>query len=83
MADRLVTLTYFHFPRGKYYGSGVYRSSKQFVFEVFEEVSAMLEQRKLPGLVKNHSPYYVLVDCTEFENNYPGLIVPLPESISS
>ncbi len=71
-----VVLTYFKAWNGlggKYYSSGEYVSEKDHYFEVVEEVRKMRDKGCLPGLVKGHSPYHVLV-TTEPES-VPHLLI--------
>jgi len=68
----LVKLTYFK-QSGKFYAEGEYRSFKTHMFEIFEEVQAMAETGKLPGLVKGCSEFIVSIDVPEHIYNHPHL----------
>lgn len=70
-----VDLTYFK-QTGKYYTNGDYLSSKEHLFEVFVEVQEFLNHRTLPGLCKNHSPYYVVINVPSHNHNHPHMCVP-------
>jgi hypothetical protein len=67
-----VNLEYFK-PSGKYYSSGTYESSKEHMFEIFDEVREMCRNQALPGLVIGHSDYAVYVSSNH-EYSYPCLI---------
>lgn len=67
-----VKLTYFK-ESGKYYSDGNYETNKIHLFEIFKEVKQKLDDRCLPGLIKNHSYFIVLIDVPEHQNNHPHL----------
>lgn len=68
-----VNLTYFN-ENGKFKYDGTYRTTKQHMYQIFDEVRQMLRERRLPGLIENHSPFIVHVDAPDNEHNYPGLV---------
>lgn len=70
-----VKLTYFRV-FGKYYSEGEYDTNQLHLFEIFEEVAKLIENRKLPGLIEGHGSYIVLVDVPEHPNNHPALVLP-------
>jgi len=71
----IVQLTYFK-SSGKYYSSGSYSTSKQHLFEVWEEVQVMANSRELPDLIRGHSDFTTLVRVPDHPNDYPQLITP-------
>lgn len=68
-----VKLTYFRL-RGKYYSEGEYETTRQHLFQIFEEVDLLRRERKLPGLAEGHDRYIVLVDVPDHKDNHPTLI---------
>jgi len=70
-----VELAYFK-QSGKYYTNAFYQSDKEHLFEVFSEVQKLLDRRVLPGLCKNHSPYYVVIDVPSHNHDYPHMCIP-------
>ena len=71
---RTVKLTYFR-RSGKYYTEGEYNSEKRHMHEIFDEVQLKSEMGTLPGLMKGHSDFIVLIDVPEHPNNHPRLVV--------
>lgn len=69
----LVMLTYFKWS-GKYYGQGEYETIEEDMFDIAKEVEAKLINRTLPGLIKNHSLFNVLINIPDHPRNYPMLI---------
>jgi hypothetical protein len=67
-----VELQYFK-EHGKYYASGTYETSKEHIFEISEEVDAMLKAGIRPGLGNGHSGFHVYVICPDHPNNFPLL----------
>lgn len=70
-----VKLTYFK-EHGKYYTEAEYSTERAYLFEIWAEVELMSRTRGLPGLVKDHSPFIVLVDVPEHPHNHPHLVMP-------
>lgn len=73
-----VKLTYFKFDHqsGKYYAEGEFDSNKDHLFEIWEQVREMLNEKRLPGLVENHSAFYVLAEVPGHPFEHPHLLVP-------
>ena len=69
-----VSLTYFKETTGKCYSSGVYTSHKEDLWEIFNEVDKMWHERRLPGLMMNHSPFITLVNVPDHPHDHPRLI---------
>jgi hypothetical protein len=70
-----VELTYFK-QSGKCYTGETYSTDKEWIFEIVAEVREMLEKRELPGLIKDHSPFTVLVDPVDHPHRHSTLIHP-------
>lgn len=70
-----VKLTYFK-KSGKYYSFGNYFSSKEHMFQIFEEVEEMKKNENLPGLVRGSWVDTILVESNDNPHGYPGLIMP-------
>jgi len=68
-----VNLTYFK-NSGKYYSEGSYESRFEQLWEIFMEVSNMLDMSKLPGLAPGHSYFIVLIDVPNHPHNHPHLV---------
>jgi hypothetical protein len=75
MVKHEVTLTYFK-QSGKYYTFGTYFSSKEHMFQIFEEVEEMKKKKNLPGLVSGYWEDSILVESNNNPHGYPGLIMP-------
>lgn len=60
---------------GKYYSEGYYESEKDSMYEIFDEVRLMLVSGKRPGLVDGFSHFHVVVDCPDWVNNVPQLML--------
>jgi len=71
-----VSLNYFR-ESGKWYSEGDYRTQKVHLWEIWKEVQAMLDERKLPGLIEGHSAFSVTVDVPQHVHRHPHLITPL------
>lgn len=69
-----VLLSYFK-PNGKWYSDDEYETSKELLFEIWDEVRAMRDARRLPGLVEGHSEYIVSVDVPDHPHRHPHLIM--------
>lgn len=69
-----VELTYFK-TNGKYYSSGDYKTKKQHLWEIWEEVREMQKEKKLPGLVDGHSEFHITIDVPEHPHNHPHLVL--------
>lgn len=69
-----VNLEYFK-KTGRYYSECSYVTTKEHLYEIFEEVRNLKEAKMLPGLVKGHSEFIVHIDVPEHPNNHPKLIV--------
>jgi len=74
-----VTLEYFR-ESGKWYGMGDYRTRKVHLWEIWEEVQSMLDERKLPGLIEGHSAYHVTIDVPQHVYRHPHLVSPMTMS---
>lgn len=74
-----VSLNYFR-ETGKFYSEGDYRTNKVHLWEIWEEVQDMLDNRKLPGLIEGHSEYSVIVDVPQHVHRHPHLITPVTVS---
>lgn len=72
-----IKLTYFS-SSGKYGYEGEYITSKYFMHEIFDEVTAMLRApiKNLPGLAEGWGDFYILVDVPDHPENYPSLVIP-------
>lgn len=68
-----VELTYFQ-ASGKYYTDGEYESSCEYLFDIWDEVAKMRDERRLPGLRLDHSPFIVLVNVPDHPHDHPHLI---------
>jgi hypothetical protein len=73
-----VELSYFRTDRpGKWYSDASYDEQDGFpLYEVWERVAVMQEARTLPGLIKGHSEYMVLVNVPGHPHEHPHLLVP-------
>lgn len=61
---------------GKYYSQGEYYSSKQELWEIWDEVEALLNRGKRPGLVDGAADdYHVLVEVLGHPHEHPYLRV--------
>jgi len=80
-----VELTYFRCTDkpGKYAGHGKYWTNQKNLWEIWQEVQTMLTARRLPGLIPNHNPYYVLVVVAEHAFAHPHLIIPVEFTLTS
>jgi len=72
-----VVLQYFR-ESGKWYSEGEYNTDKKHLFDIWEEVLSMVRTKRLPGLVEDHSDYYVLIDVPQHPHRHPHLIVLKP-----
>lgn len=68
-----VQLTYFK-ETGKYYSEGSYETEHKPLFKVWQEVSLMIHNGKLPGLIKGATEYIVLAEVPEHEHAHPQLL---------
>lgn len=68
-----VELIYFK-PSGKYYSEGHYETKLEFLFEIWDEVREMVSNKELPGLMRGHSDFYVLVNVPGHKHEHPRLI---------
>jgi len=66
-----VNLTYFA-KSGKYKYEGSYRTSQEWMWQVFDEVKAMETH---PGIVNKWTDGYILVQSPRHPNEFPGLVV--------
>jgi len=71
-----VDLNYFT-ETGKWYSEGNYRTRNENLWEIWEEVQGMLDNRKLPGLIDGHSAFCVTVDVAQHPHRHPHLIYPM------
>ena len=60
-----VKLSYFKH-NGKWYTDAEYETNQTQLFEIWDEVSRMRDMGQLPGLIKGHSPFLVLVDAPDY-----------------
>lgn len=74
MAGVRVELKYFT-ETGKYYCEGEYTSNKSHLWEIWDEVRQMQDNRKLPGLVKGCTQFTILVEAPGHEYDHPRLIL--------
>lgn len=77
-----VKLTYFK-QSGKYYSEGSYETTRDDMYGIFEEVRAMLDSGKRPGLVDGATEFYVHAECPEHPNNVPALFMPERHGIAA
>ena len=70
----IVKLTYFKLS-GKYYSEGSYPTDKKQLFEIWDEVKKLQEEKYLPGLLPGHSEFHVLIDVPEHPHRHPHLIL--------
>lgn len=68
-----VELIYFR-KNGKYYTEGEYESSREYLYEIWEDVQKMHRDKCLPGLRPEHSPFIVLVNVPDHPHDHPHLI---------
>lgn len=68
-----VKLTYFK-QSGKYYSDGSFDTDKASWPEIFDEVKRLIDQKTLPGLVRGHSDFIVLMDVPDHPHNHPALL---------
>lgn len=68
-----VQLTYFR-TTGKYYTEGEFETSAQHLWHIWAEVDRMRLEKTLPGLIKGHSPFIVLVEVPNHEHDHPILL---------
>jgi hypothetical protein len=76
-----VLLTIFK-PSGKYYTTGEYETTKQNLFEIWEEIQQMVRDGKLPGLRDGShwtkdagkEDWMVSVDVPSHPHNHPRII---------
>lgn len=72
----LVQLRYFK-TTGKYYGSDQYQTTKDHMYEIFQEVRDKHASGDLPGLAPGfgrRSAFTVYVDCPSHPDDHPRLI---------
>ena len=69
-----VQLTYFK-DTGKYYGEGEYKTKKEHLHEIWDEVREMIKQGTRPGLIKGCHEFYTLINVPEHVHEHPRLII--------
>lgn len=82
----LVKLTYFK-PSGKFYAEGEYETGVPDedcgwprdikappLWRIFNEVEALKDEKRLPGLIEGHSNFSVLIDVPDHPHRHPHLI---------
>ena len=69
-----VILIYFK-KTGKYYSEGEYYTKNKSLFEIWQEVREMKNNKKLPGLVEGANEFIISVDVPDHVNNHPHLIL--------
>ena len=69
-----VNLIYFK-QSGKYYSEGSYETNRKELYEIWYDVSLLMQDKELPGLMQGHSNFIVSVDVPEHPNNHPRLIL--------
>lgn len=69
-----VNLVYFK-QSGKYYSEGSYETNRKELYEIWYDVSLLMQDKELPGLTQGHSNFIVSVDVPEHPNNHPHLIL--------
>lgn len=70
----LVNLTYFR-ATGKYSGSGSYQTKLGMLWEIWKEVETLAHLKTLPGLMKGHSNYHILIDVPNHPHRHPHLLL--------
>jgi len=70
----LVKLTYFK-GNGKFYSKGKYNSEHTHLFEIWNEVSRMQKEGKLPDLVDGAGMPIVLVKVPRHPHRHPHLCI--------
>ena len=71
-----VTFQYFK-PSGKYYAEGeMVVDDSQPMFRIFEMAHNLVNRRRCPGLIDNHSQFYAVVEAPGHEHDHPALIIP-------
>lgn len=70
----IVKLTYFK-KSGKYYSNSRYTTHKEQLFEIWDEVKKLQEEKNLPGLLPGHSDFIISVDVPEHPHRHPHLIL--------
>jgi hypothetical protein len=70
-----VKLTYFK-RSGKRYADGEYFSTRDHMFQIYEEVAVLRDTGRLPGLIERntHAFWIVLVEVPDHPHNVPQLI---------
>jgi hypothetical protein len=68
-----VNLVYFK-DSGKFYSERSYESKKTQVWQVFEEVQQMYNEKRLPGLVEG-AQFITLIDYIDHKDSHPHLIL--------
>lgn len=69
-----VKLTYFK-PCGKYYSEGEFTvDAAQPLFKIWDFIDELIKQKKLPGLVRGHSSFIVLVNVPGHMHEHPILL---------
>lgn len=69
-----VKLTYFK-SNGKFYSSGSYVSDRTNLFEIWEEVSRLQKEGKLPGLIEGSTMPIVWVKVPQHPHRHPHLVI--------
>lgn len=65
-----IKFTYFK-PSGKFYSEGEYMTHESVFYYVEEEIRAMLEEGKRPGLVDGHDGFHVVIDASDHPGGFP------------
>lgn len=70
----IVKLTYFK-PNGTYYSSGSYIEAdpNKPIFAIHNDVQRLIDKKKLPGLIENHSDFHIYAEITEHDHAFPKL----------
>lgn len=69
-----VIVNYFK-QNGKWYSEGEYDTNKVQLFEIWEELREMFNNRKRPGLVDGIQEFNTLVNVPEHPHNHPYIIM--------
>jgi hypothetical protein len=69
-----VQLTYFK-DTGKYYSEGEYETELDSLTKIWEEVRAMIQQGKCPGLLEGRHDFHTLVNVAGHRHEHPRLML--------
>lgn len=69
-----VKLTYFK-ANGKFYSTGSYISTREQLFQIWEEVQLMQNEAKLPGLIEGARMPIIWVKVPMHPHRHPHLVI--------